>query len=163
MPSGTSPANRAIEAKRRELVAALRARGQTEREIVESLIELRDDHGVLMYPGISQPTIHRDCVRVKAQWLASSNALTAEHAARQVAELAEVKRAAWSEKDYDAVRKAISTEADILGTKAALEIKGFVNLSDDELLATAARLFGGNIPAEPAADGPKPEPVPNAA
>jgi len=107
----------AIEAKRLELVAALRLRGRTQREIQQALA------GQMLNPATNGPyslgTINGDIKRLEKQWRKAAADTIEEHKARQVAEIAEVKRQAWTDKDTGAVLRAIDLEANILGTKAA--------------------------------------------
>ena len=106
-----------IEAKRLELVAALRLRGRTQREIQQALA------GQMLNPATNEPyslgTINGDIKRLEKQWRKAAADTIEEHKARQVAEIAEVKRQAWTDKDTGAVLRAIDLEANILGTKAA--------------------------------------------
>ena len=107
-----------IEAKRLELVAALRLRGRTQREIQQALA------GQMLNPATNEPyslgTINGDIKRLEKQWRKAAADTIEEHKARQVAEIAEVKRQAWTDKDTGAVLRAIDLEANILGTKAAV-------------------------------------------
>ena len=107
-----------IKAKRLELVAALRLRGRTQREIQQALA------GQMLNPATNEPyslgTINGDIKRLEKQWRKAAADTIEEHKARQVAEIAEVKRQAWTDKDTGAVLRAIDLEANILGTKAAV-------------------------------------------
>ena len=107
-----------IEAKRLELVAALRLRGRTQREIQQALA------GQMLNPATNESyslgTINGDIKRLEKQWRKAAADTIEEHKARQVAEIAEVKRQAWTDKDTGAVLRAIDLEANILGTKAAV-------------------------------------------
>ena len=111
-------ANEAIEARRLELVAGLRLRGRTQREIQQALATQ------LVNPASGEPyslgTINGDIKKLEKQWRKSAAASIEEHKARQIAEIAEVKRAAWMDKDPSTVLRAIDLEANIIGTKAAV-------------------------------------------
>ena len=98
--------------KRRELVGRLRVRGMTIREIAAQL-EVTSE-----YAGISHQTVANDIQAIRKQWRAHAAQDIGDHAARQLAELDEVRRAAWKAGDYDGVRKALETEAKIIGTNA---------------------------------------------
>lgn len=117
-------ANEAIEAKRLELVAALRLRGRTQREIQQALGQQ------LVNPATNEPyslaTIHGDIKKLEKQWRKAAADSTVEHKARQLAEIGEVKRQAWIDKDPALVLRAIDLEANITGTKAAVrnEVSG---------------------------------------
>ena len=97
---------------RREIVGRLRVRGLTEREIREELDKLPE------YAGTSAGTVHNDIVAARQLWRAHAAQDIGDHAARQLAELDEVRRAAWKAGDYDGVRRALETEAKIIGTNA---------------------------------------------
>jgi len=117
-------AHDAIEAKRLELVAALRLRGRTQREIQQALA------GQMLNPATNEPyslgTINADIKRLEKQWRKAAADTIGEHKARQLAEISEVKRQAWNDKDTGAVLRALDLEANILGTKAAVrqEVSG---------------------------------------
>ena len=117
-------ANEAIEAKRLELVAALRLRGRTQREIQQALGQQ------LVNPATNEPyslaTINGDIKKLEKQWRKAAADSTIEHKARQLAEIGEVKRQAWLDKDPALVLRAIDLEANITGTKAAVrnEVSG---------------------------------------
>ena len=115
------PLNRshdAIEAKRLELVAALRLRGRSQREIQQALA------GQMVNPVTNGPyslgTINGDIKRLERQWRKAAADSIEEHKARQLAEIGEVKRQAWNDKDAALVLRAIDLEANIVGTKAAV-------------------------------------------
>ena len=119
-------AHDAIEAKRLELVAALRLRGRTQREIQQALA------GQMLNPATNEPyslgTINGDIKRLEKQWRKAAADTIEEHKARQVAEIAEVKRQAWNDKDTATVLRALDLEANILGTKAT--VKGEIGGTD---------------------------------
>ena len=145
-------AHDAIEAKRLELVAALRLRGRTQREIQQALA------GQMLNPATNEPyslgTINGDIKRLEKQWRKAAADTIEEHKARQIAEIGEVKRQAWNDKDTGAVLRAIDLEANILGTKAAVKSELFgkdggpiqTQQVFDHSAATAAiaRRSGGN-------------------
>ena len=112
-------AHDAIEAKRLELVAALRLRGRTQREIQQALA------GQMLNPATNKPyslsTINTDIKRLEKQWRKAAADTIEEHKARQIAEIGEVKRQAWNDKDTGAVLRALDLEANILGTKATVK------------------------------------------
>ena len=112
-------AHDAIEAKRLELVAALRLRGRTQREIQQALA------GQMLNPATNEPyslgTINTDIKRLEKQWRKAAADTIEKHKARQIAEIGEVKRQAWNDKDTGAVLRALDLEANILGTKATVK------------------------------------------
>lgn len=111
-------ANEAIESRRLELVASLRLRKRTQREIQLALAQ------TLVNPDTNEPyslgTINSDIKKLEREWRRAAAAKTDEHKAMQIAEIQEVKRLAWTEKDIAGVLRAIDLEANILGTKATL-------------------------------------------
>jgi len=122
-------ANDAIIAMRRERVSQLVIRQLTVREIAEALGK---GDNRLVNPENGQPythvTIAADIKALKKEWAEKRDVNMDEHAARQLAEMSEVKRAGWAAKDPDLVRKTIKDEMDLLGTKAAQELNINVNI-----------------------------------
>lgn len=102
---------------RRERVAQLRLRGLTVREITAALAKQEPP---IVNPSSGEPythvTILNDLDVLKDQWKASASAGTAEHMARQLAELWEIKRAAWGAKDPELALKALDREMKLTGT-----------------------------------------------
>jgi uncharacterized protein YcbK (DUF882 family) len=112
-------ANEAIESRRLELVASLRLRKRTQREIQAALANS------LVNPDTNEPyslgTINSDIKKLEREWRKAAAVKTDEHKAMQIAEIQEVKRLAWTEKDIAGVLRAIDLEANIIGTKAAMQ------------------------------------------
>lgn len=110
--------NEAIEAKRLEYVAALRLRGRTQREIQIALAR------EMTNPATGEPyslgTINSDLKKLERQWRKSAEDSIVEHKARQLAEIGEVKRQAWLDRDQSIVLRALDLEATITGTKSAI-------------------------------------------
>lgn len=122
-----------ITSTRRERVAQLVLRGLTAREIVVALARPIDDNNrtpPILNPRTGAPwslgTIGADLIALKAEWNRRANAAFDEHRARQLAEVAELKRAAWAARRYDTVLKALEREAKLLGLDAheRLEVSG---------------------------------------
>jgi hypothetical protein len=107
----------AIEAKRLDLVSSMRLRGFTQRTIQEALAKQMTN------PQTGEPyslgTINGDIKKLERQWRKAAADTTEEHKARQLAEIGEVKRAAWVGKDHAVVLRALDLESNITGTKAA--------------------------------------------
>lgn len=106
---------------RRERVAQLRLRGLSSREIAETLAKgNKDGVGKIVNPESGEPyshtTIQNDLKALKISWQESYNIATDEHAARQLTEIAEIKRLAWSQKDGRLALSAIEKEMKLLGT-----------------------------------------------
>jgi hypothetical protein len=116
-----------VTSTRRERVAQLILRGLTAREIVAALAS---GDNALLNPKTGQPwslgSIGHDLGVLKAEWQARAAEAYDEHRARQLAEIAELKRAAWAARRYDTVLKAMEREAKLLGLDARerLEISG---------------------------------------
>ena len=125
MPSpgvGRNSSNHDAMIHRRQQVARLRLRGLSIRDIVQALalppLSLTDPRTGKPY---SIGTIHRDLKAIEAEWRASAQADIAAWKAKQLAEIAELKRAAWLEKDLTTVLTALKQEVEITGTKAKTE------------------------------------------
>jgi len=119
------PAN--ITSTRRERVAQLVLRGLTAREIVVALAS-GDNPIINAKTGApwSLGTVADDLKALKAEWNRRAAEAYDEHRARQLAEIAEVKRAAWAKGRYDTILKALEREAKLLGIDARerLEVSG---------------------------------------
>src|SRR5262245_24471174 len=89
-------------ALRRQEVARLVCRQVAQAEIAEQL-------------GVSQGLVSVDLKAIRAQWRENAVAEIAEHHARQLAELFEVKRAAWAQGDLGRVLAALAAERELLG------------------------------------------------
>jgi len=146
-----TPNSMEVVMHRRELVARLRIRGLTMREIVAALA--RPGENQLLNPQSREPftlsTIKDDCHWLDRQWLASISGSLEEQKALVRQELKEVKRAGWSAKDMNVVLKALQQERALLGLDApaqinisvirqrAREIADRLGISADALLAEA--------------------------
>lgn len=115
--------NAAAIALRRLRVAHFLTRHYTEREIQDALIleELVNPETGVSY---SLGTIHADCVQLRTEWRQAAAKDIADHKARMLAELQAVKRQGWAKDDMPVVLKALSQEADLLGTDAPKQIAG---------------------------------------
>src|SRR5436189_6038231 len=101
-----------VMAIRRERVATLRGRGLTMREIESTLGadtivvngEPKKNPNQFLNPETQKPydlaTIQRDCDFLTRQWQKNAEADTAEHRARQLSELYELKRVAWASRNH---------------------------------------------------------------
>lgn len=101
--------------QRREIVAQLRLRMLTMREICAAL----EKQGILSPitgRAYDVATIKSDIDALKLQWHSSANVATEEHQARQAAEIQEIKRLAWSQKDGKLALAALDKEMKLLGT-----------------------------------------------
>lgn len=115
-----------IDARRRR-VAALKLRGMTAREICKALEGDPERGGGFLNPETNQPwslgTIGYDLKWLSTQWQADAKADIAAHKAAQLAELHELKRAAWAKQDLELVRKCLTDEAKLLGTQAPQQLE----------------------------------------
>lgn len=111
---------KAIIEQRRALVASMRVKGLSQREIVANLT----DHGYVN-PKTEKPwslgIINSDIAHTESEWREACTKDVCEHKARQLAEINAVKKSAWGSKEYAVVLKAIDQEAHILGTKAPIK------------------------------------------
>jgi len=101
---------------RRQLVARLRLRGLSQRDIVEALPKqtLNGDTGKPWAAG----TIHYDVKAIEEAWRESAQIDIAQHKANVLAELEEVKRRAWASTDMGTVLKAIAQQRALMGLDA---------------------------------------------
>jgi len=161
-----------VTSTRRERVAQLVLRGLTAREIVAALAsgDNRIINGRTGKPW-SLGTIGTDLIALKAEWNRRANAAFDEHRARQLAEVAELKRAAWSSRRYETVLRCLEREAKLLGldapardTQVALNLD-VGNLSDEQLQRIAngedpLRVISIHAPATASASGAGAAPTP---
>jgi DNA-binding CsgD family transcriptional regulator len=134
MPRNSSRQDAII--KRRENVARLRLRGLSQREICKALMELpepiRNDKG----EAFDVATINRDLKALEAEWRARAAEAIDQRKARQLAEIDEAKRKAWSAGDLQALARFIKLESDNFGTQAPskVEVADLRDKADDELI-----------------------------
>lgn len=134
---------------RRERVAQLRLRGLTVREIAISLaMGDRDGNNRIVNPETGDPythtTIINDLKVLKKEWHESSGEATEEHAARQFAEIQEIKRVAWALKDPQLALAALDREMRLLGTAKGTTININVSITIVNQLVVLIEQFGGN-------------------
>lgn len=108
-----------IIARRRELVARMRLRGLSQREITAALPTL-DQPCINEESGEpwSLATVNTDLKALQAEWRREAKKATEHHKARQMAELAEARRQAWLNNDMQSVLRAVGMEMGLLGTEA---------------------------------------------
>ena len=114
MIRGGNNSETAQREERRQIIARLRLRGLTQREIVDALHQ--------QGRGVSIATVNRDLKVVHEQWRSHARQDIATHKARQLAELNELKRAAWQAKDYRLALSVLREEIALLGTDAPVKI-----------------------------------------
>ena len=131
----------AIDSRRR-LVAGMRLRHLTYREIVAKLDELG-----IRNPDTGEPyclrTINCDVNALRKQWKEESLQDTNELVADNRAELVEVRRRAWTEGELAIVLRSLKQECDLLGLDAPTKIaptdpsgtREYDNITDDERIA----------------------------
>lgn len=112
--------------ERRENVARLRLQGKTHREIIAAL----GDNPKTKRPW-SLGVINKDLQAIHAAWKASAVADIAEHKARVLAELSEVKRAAWEAKDLANLLRALQQETRLLGLDEPIAQDTTIRIIDD--------------------------------
>lgn len=125
MSTADNTSMRLIIIDRRRQVAALRLRGYTQREIQKGLADAQPP---VLNPKDGKPwslgTINGDVKALETAWHAEAMGETSAHKARLFAELREVARACWKEKDYERVLKTIQQRRELIGTDAPKQIKG---------------------------------------
>ena len=105
--------NKTIIEERKALVASLRLKGLSQREIVSNLTiqkKLNPKTGNPWSLGI----INKDIADIEARWRESCSKDIGEHKAR-------VKKHAWKATEFAVVLKAIDQESHLLGTRAAIK------------------------------------------
>lgn len=117
---------------RRRKIAALMLRGLSQREIQRALpMEPNPVFNRETGKPYGIGTIHRDQQALKAEWKLSALEDLIEHKARHLAELQEVRRAAWNQNKLFYVLKSLEQEADVLGLKDLPEVPGIsVNVTN---------------------------------
>jgi len=135
--------------RRRELVASMRLRGLTQRQIVVALSS--PDKG-FRNPETGEPwslgTVNADIKALNARWKRSAQKKTIAYKSKALAELEELKLAAWNAKNLELVRRCISDIRAMMGTDSPskAEVTGadggpiqqevthrFTDMSDGEL------------------------------
>jgi hypothetical protein len=105
---------------RREFVARFQTQGFTQRAIALQLSLLKDPNTHAPLFNLGRPynvgTINRDIKHLEAGWLKRSQDTLDVFKARELAELAEVKRLGFLKGDLHAVVNAIKLEAQLRGT-----------------------------------------------
>lgn len=113
---GLNNSQRTTIAERRTEVSTLRLRGHTQREIADKL-------------RVSVGTVNGDIKAIEADWREQAATDVQSYKGRILAELAEVKRAAWAQRDFRVVLQAIKSECDLLGLDAPQKIVGEVDVN----------------------------------
>ncbi len=132
--------NRTMIDLRRMRVASLVLRQLNQREIVEALGR------VMVNPETGKPyslgTINSDIRHLRTEWRQKAISDLDEHRSRVWAELQEVKREAWAQKNLKAVLACLAQERALLKLDGELPVGGqqpgkvrAADLSDDELAA----------------------------
>lgn len=134
---------------RQERVAYWRARGLSQRAILEKL-SLPPDEGGLRNPETGLPytngVIAQDCLELDARWQEEAARSTADHKGRILGELEQAKAAAWEiggEKGIGLVIKILAREILLLGL-GEVQVKSynlnvdFASLTDEQIKALAA-------------------------
>ena len=124
----TPPHNQTYIDVRRVRVAQLKLRGMTTREIALALAQGdANGNGRIMNPATGKPYDHtvivKDLKVLQAEWKEQRMQDTDTHAERELAEINEIKRAAWATADPELALKALDREMKILGTAKPTEFK----------------------------------------
>jgi hypothetical protein len=116
-------ADKVLMERRRLMVADYAARGVPQRRIVDYLyalyVQKPKENPFGANPdgeAWSIGTINHDIQVARTRWRKNAERHIGDHIARQLAELGEVKKAAWAQGDYEGVRRTIETEMKLLGT-----------------------------------------------
>lgn len=115
-----SAARHALVAQRRQLVARLRLRQVSVRDIQAAVGRQFPN------PETGQPwslgCIQGDLMALQRAWQATAAVATAAHQGALLAELREARREAWQAKALDLVLRGLKQEADLLGLNAPKQI-----------------------------------------
>lgn len=118
----TPTTDKNIIAMRRARVSQLKLRGLSAREIA---LALAQGETPIVNPNTNKPYAHTvildDLKVLNAEWQEERLQNTDVHASRQLAEINEIKRAAWVKSDPELALKALDREMKILGTSKAIE------------------------------------------
>jgi len=111
----------ALIMRRRELVARLHARGQTQREIVAALAGQGIVNEDTKKP-FDLAQINRDIKLIHAELIKRLQENAVARQARVYNKVVEAQRMAWAQEDTRAVFIGIKAEADLLGVTAAVKV-----------------------------------------
>lgn len=141
--------------KRRSVVASLRLRCLSCREIAEALPKLKPP---ILNPNGNKPfvksTIAEDLKYLEKQWQEDAQRDISIHKARQLAKYGAIERAAWEQGKLDTVIKALIQEAKLLGLEEPIKINieheirklaRDIGWDEDEAVRTAEDLINGRI------------------
>lgn len=144
-----------VTEKRREIVASLMARGMRQAEVViqlgtEMIIRGGDainNPSYIVNPNTLEPfdkaTINRDFKYLLKGWRENALMDSDDHFSRQLAELTELRRAAWARKDLAEVRQCLALEMKLLGTARPEKLEHSVNPDQLGKVDRFASLFQG--------------------
>ena len=110
--------NKMVVLRRREMVATLRCRGRTQREIQEILSKDARFHNPKTRTPWSLGTINADIQKLEADWRIQAFRTIDDHKSLVLAELEAVKKAAWDAKNFKAILTALKGKRDLLGLDA---------------------------------------------
>jgi len=112
---------KALKAARQQKVEQLNLRGLTQREIVRALEKQRIVNPVTGKPW-SLATVNSDLQELEEKWQQAAMADLTAMKARVNAELQELKRAAWAEKDLKLVRDLLKDEVDLFNLAGPITV-----------------------------------------
>lgn len=104
----------AVVEQRRTLIARLRLRGLTQREIVTALGR-QGANNPQTGKAWSVATVNRDLQAVLEEWRQEYAATFDEHVAEMRAQIREVRREAWRTENHDLVLRCCAQEAKLMG------------------------------------------------
>lgn len=141
-------------AQRREMVARLRLRGLSQREICHALSH--PTKGIIN-PQTNKPysiaTINADCQFLVKQWQENMTAAEDTRLSRILAEIQEVRREAWRTGDLNILVRAIKQEVDLFGLEAPkkseiagpgggpIQTESINSLTEDERVAAISAIL----------------------
>jgi hypothetical protein len=107
--------------RRREAVGRYLVKGLTQREIVDALAK-EDIKNPATGASYDRTTINKDIQALKRLWKTSSKASIEQHRARQLAELAALKKVGWEKDNPYLVLNALTHESRLTDTSAPIRI-----------------------------------------
>ncbi len=143
-----------IITERREHVARLRLKGLSYREIGAALALLPEPITDIDGHPLNASVICRDMAAIRREWRKQYAQALDDHIARQLAEIALIKRQAFTSNDADLALKCIALEMKLLGTDAPAKFEDWTErdwrsyarehgLDESEVIAEARRIVNG--------------------
>lgn len=130
MARNRSHTSHEIEAKRREIIAALSLRGLSQRQIVAFMATPpkpgQDGRFFYLNPETKEAwsiaTVNRDLKFLREEWQANAAVSIAERQARLFAEMQEVRRRGWEKDEMGTVQRSFDQEAALFALNGPVKV-----------------------------------------